>query len=311
MSQGPNTCALQTPSVASAGAVSVTGALLRLSKPGIVLAETVACLAGTLLASPGHIAFITLFWTLLSFIMAASGAAMANCLLEAEQDRRMPRLAERSRALDVAGKGLTLTVALMLIGGSIFISAICLNGLAALLLTAGVASYLFLYTCWLKRRSPWGVLSGGIPGALPPLVGCAASTGSICGAPLLMSLVIFIWQPPHFWFLALRYRNQYQQAGIPILPLTNGDRLTKCLIMFFAIALLPCTVALIGLNGFCSTGSAAAALFAGILFPLLCHRFLYRATDYLKGYFTSLACLGVILMAIIAESILKMERYIP
>jgi protoheme IX farnesyltransferase len=311
ISHGPDTCALQTPAVAAADAIRVAGALLRLSKPGIVLAETVACLAGILLASPARIESIVLFWTLLSMIMAASGAAMANCLLEAERDRRMPRLAERSRALDTAGKELTLAVALMLIGGSILVSATCLNGLAALLLALGVASYLFLYTLWLKRRSPWGVLSGGIPGALPPLVGCAASTGSICGAPLLLSLVIFIWQPAHFWFLALQYRDQYQQAGMPILPLIHGDRLTKYLIMFFAIVLLPCTMALIRMNGSCSAGFAATVLLAGILFPLLCHRFLYRATDYLKGYFTSLAYLGVILTAIIADSALKIERYIP
>jgi protoheme IX farnesyltransferase len=311
MSQGPDTCVLLTPAVATAGVIRVAGALFRLSKPGIVLAETVACLAGILLASPAHIEFITLLWTLLTLIMAVSGSAMANCMLEAEGDRRMPRLAERSRALETAGNGLTLVAALTLIGGSILISATCLNGLAALLLASGVASYLFLYTWWLKGRSPWGVLAGGIAGALPPLVGGAGMTGRICGAPLVLSLLIFIWQPPHFWFLALQYRNQYQQAGIPILPLTNGDRLTKCLIMFFAIALLPCTVALISLNGSSSAGFAATALLAGILFPLLCHRFLYRATDYLKGYFTSLAYLAVILTAIIADSILNMERYLP
>ena len=310
MSQGPDTCALPTPAVTAAGAFRVAGALLQLSKPGIVLAETVACLAGFLLASPAHAESITLFSTLLSLIMAAGGAAMANCLLEAEPDRRVDRLAERSHALETAGKGLTLAVALMLIGGSMLISATRLNGLTALLLASGVASYLFLYTCWLKRRSSWGFLSGGVPGALPPLVGGAALTGCISGAPLLLSLIIFLWQPPHFWFLALQYRNQYRQAGIPILPLTHGDRLTKCLIMFSAIALLPCTVAL-RLNGSCSTGFAATALLAGILFPLLCHRFLYRASDYLKGHFTSLAYLAVILTAIIADSILKMERYIP
>jgi len=306
MAAGTETCSSPATAIPAAGSISLPGALLLLTKPGIVLAETVAGFAGLLLASRGlPLSATSVFWCLLSLAMAASGAAMANCVLEADADRKMPRLVERSLALATAGRGRVLTIALLLMGGAFLLAGIFLNSLTMLLLTAACSSYLLLYTLWLKRRSPWSVLAGAVPGALPPLIGAAAVSGTVSAFPLLLGCVIFIWQFPHFWFLALQYSDQYCQAGIPVLPLTHGINLTKRLTLLCSAALLPVTLAFGQLTS-ASTGFILVALFTGILFPTFCHRFLYRTGEYRKGFMLSLVYLAVIFVALLADIILTM-----
>jgi len=304
MATGPETCISPAAAMPEERVPSFSGAFLLLTKPGIVLAETAAGFAGMLLASRGLTSSATIvFWCLLSLIMAASGAAMANCVLEADTDRKMTRLSDRSLALATTDRTRVMTIAVLLMGGAFLLTGIFLNFLTLLLLAAACSSYLLLYTLWLKRRSSWGVLAGAIPGALPPLIGAAAVTGRVAALPLLLGMVIFIWQLPHFWFLALQYSDQYRQAGIPVLPLTSGIQLTKKLTLLSSAALLPATLLLSQLGSF-SPGFISAIMCAGILFPLLCHRFLYRTAEYRKGFVVSLAYLAAIFMAIITDIIL-------
>lgn len=303
MAAGPETFVTPVAAMPSAGSPGHVGALLLLSKPGIILAESAAGIAGILLASHGlPPSPSNSWWCLLSLIMAASASAMINCVLEAETDRKMPRLADRNRALAAVGREQVLTIALLLMGGAFLLTGIFLNFLTLLLLTAACSSYLLLYTLWLKRRSPWGVLAGAIPGALPPLIGAAAVTGSVSALPLLLGCVIFIWQFPHFWLLALQYSDQYRQAGIPVLSLTHGSKLTKRLTLLCAAALLPATLAFR-----LSPGFSMAVLLAGILFLLLCYRSLYLTSDYRKGFVASLAYLAVIFVALITDIILAIK----
>ena len=119
-------------------------------------------------------------------------------------------------------------------------------------------------------------------------------------------MIIFIWQLPHFWFLALRYRDQYQQAGIPVLPLTHGCELTKRLTLLSAATLLPVILAFLLLGTF-SPGFATVTLLAGILFPLCSYRYLFLTAEYRKGFIASLLYLTIIIVAIMAETILTMN----
>lgn len=301
MATGPESCTVAAAALPAERASSLPGALLLLSKPGIVLAETIAGFAGMLLAGGGQLpSAATLGWGLLSLIMAASGAAMGNCLLDAAADRQMPRLAARSRALATAGRELVLSLVLLLSGAAFIVTFLYLNSLALLLLAVASSSYLLLYTLWLKRRSPWGVLAGAIPGALPPLIGAAAVSGHVSSAPLLLALIIFIWQLPHFWFLALQFRNQYQQAGIPVLPVTHGVDLTKRLTLWSSAALLPATL-VFTLFARLSSGFTLVILLAGLIFPLLCYCNLYRTENYRCGFIVSLAYLVTVFAAIITD----------
>lgn len=303
MASGPESCISPVVAMPAAGVPGFSAALLLLSKPGIVLAEGAAGFAGMLLASRGlPLSTAAACWCLLCLIMAASSSAMVNIVLEAETDRMMPRLAARSRALAAAGRGRTLTVALLLMGGAFLLAALFLNFLTLFLLAAACGSYLVLYTGWLKRRSPWGVLAGAIPGALPPLIGAAAVAGSATALPILLGMLIFIWQLSHFWFLALEYRSEYRLAGVPVLPVTHGIVLTRRLMLLSALALLPVTLAF-NLFGTFPPGFHLAVSLAGVLFPLLCYRCLKQPADYRKGFGVSLAYLAAVLTAIITEAL--------
>lgn len=301
---GPESCSATVATLPAAGAASLPQALLLLSKPGIVLAESMAGLAGILLSSRTVLPSASaLFWCLVTLVMAASGAAMANGVFDAEADKLMPRLAARSLALAKLGKVRVLTMAFLLMGGSFLLAALFLNDLTLLLLVAACSSYLLLYTRWLKRSTPWGVLAGAIPGALPPLIGAAAVSGGVAVPPLLFGVMIFLWQLPHFWFLALQYKDQYQQANIPVLPSIYGIPLTESLILWSAVLLLAMSLAFARLGSF-SSGLTLVILLAGILFLLCCYRTLLRK-EYCKGFVASLAYLAVIIGAIISDAMLN------
>ena len=303
MTAGPETCVQSATALPEERESGFPGAFLLLAKPGIVLAETAAGFTGMLLASDAIPSSPAVAWCLLSLILAASGSAMINCVIEADSDRKMARLAGRSRAMAAAGRATVLTTALLILGGAFFLAGSFLNPLTLFLLTAAVGSYLFLYTLWLKPRSPWSVFAGAIPGALPPLIGAAAVTGSVSALPLLLGLVIFIWQLPHSWFLALHYGEEYRQADIPVLPATHGILLTKRLTQLSSISLLPVTLSF-SLLGNRSPLFAITVLLAGAFFLFLCHRYLFRTFEYRKGFIASIAYLATVFAVIISEIIL-------
>lgn len=282
--------------------LAVSKSLLLLTKPGIVLAELLAGLGGALLASPSP-AGDRLWPLLLCLFMAAAGAAMTNGLLDAAEDRKMPRLARRSRALETAGKGVVRTTALILNGGAALVASIWLPPLTLLLLAAASLGYTAIYTSRLKRRTPWSVLVGGIPGALPPLIGSAAVSGTVLTAPILLGLLIYVWQLPHFWFLALHCREQYRTAGVPVLPLVHGERATVILIRLCSLALVPCSTAFCASMGkppvITALLSAAALAFAIFCFSHSCQK-----ADYHTGFVASIAHMALILLTVIGNAIL-------
>lgn len=279
-------------------------ALWCLAKPGIVMAELVAAVAGMLLASPSIPEMGVLFWTTMTISLAAAGAAMVNGLLDAAGDRMMPRLDRRSRALRLVGKPVTLVVALIAMGTSLVLAVIFLNPRTALLLGTTIIAYLLLYTAWQKRLSPWGVLAGGIPGALPPLIG-AAAVGSITVPPLILAMIIYVWQVPHFWFLALQYQDQYRLAGVPVFPQVYGERLTGKLILWCAVLLLPLAISLRAV-GACSTTCVMIMLITGAVFLAICYMAL-RNDRYRAGFIASLAYLAILLMALITDIAMHMR----
>ncbi len=309
MEARPESCTAPVAAMLAERTTSLPGALILLSKPGIVLAETAAGFAGILLACNGRVqAATTLFWALAVLVMAASGSAMGNCVLDAEADQWMPRLASRNQALAAVGKGRVLAFSLLLTGAALTLSALFLNNLALLLLLAAICSYLFLYTIWLKPRSHWGVLAGAIPGALPPLIGAAAVTGSVPALPLLLAAFIFIWQIPHFLFLALLYRDQYRQAGVPVLPLTRGEPFTKALALTAALLLLPLSL-LFALSGVLSPGYLTLACIAWGFFMLTSIRCLYQTNAYRSGFIASTLYLLTLIAAICAGSVPELASF--
>jgi protoheme IX farnesyltransferase len=177
-------------------------------------------------------------------IAAGSGASGAiNMWYDRDIDAIMRRTARRPiPAGRISPEGaLTFGVGLALL--SIVMMWFASNVLAAGILALSILFYVFVYTMWLKRRTPQNIVIGGAAGAFPPIIGWAAATGSISALPLLMFALIFFWTPPHFWSLALFASEDYERAGVPMMPVAKGARRTRLEILVYTALLLPISVA--------------------------------------------------------------------
>lgn len=280
--------------------MEILASCIHLMKPGIVSAVLLTGFTGMVLGGRGWPDATACLACLLSLFLAAAGSAMINCVLDAEADRRMARLQTRVAALEKAGRGRVLAAALAGIAGSLALAARYLDYLACALILAAILSYTLLYTLRFKRRSPWGTVTGGIPGALPVLIGCEVASHSIGFDSLILFTVMLLWQPPHFWSLALEYRRDYRAAGIPVLPVTHGEGYTKFLISIYATALLPASLSL-WLFGFCSVWYAGAALAGGLAFLTACWFLICKSRRFTMAFRVSILYLLLLLTAIVGD----------
>ncbi|MBI5576234.1 MAG: protoheme IX farnesyltransferase [Deltaproteobacteria bacterium] len=278
----------------------VAASALLISKPGIAGGVTLAGFSGMVLAGrslpPAGFGFICLS----CILMAASGSAILNGILDREMDSRMSRVAARKAALENVGSRGALFLSLGLIAASLAISVLFLNPTATLLLLGAVSGYALLYTLYLKRRSPYGTVPGGIPGALPVLIGYASIEPRIGADGFLLFFLMLLWQPPHFWTLALKCQDDYRAAGVPVLPVAMGEPYTKILVFLYATALLPLSLGLWWL-GFCSPHFAAAALFLGAWFLVSCYRNIVASRRFGKAFAASIIYILGLLLSVIVD----------
>jgi protoheme IX farnesyltransferase len=180
-------------------------------------------------------------------------------------DALMRRTADRPLPAGRMAPGDALGFGCFLAGTSVVLMGLAINWMAAALLAFTIGFYVFVYTAWLKRRTPQNIVIGGAAGALPPVVGWAAVTGDVSLAPLALFALIFFWTPPHFWALALYKTGDYAKAGVPMLPVVAGQRETKKQMLLYTLVLWPCALApyLMGLAG---AVYGAAALGLSVLF---------------------------------------------
>ena len=180
-------------------------------------------------------------WTTLGGWLMASGSHSINCYLDKDIDVNMGRTGRRPipSGRIPAWHALALGIALGVV--AFVILALFVNLLAAILALAGFLYYVFIYTIWLKRTSKHNIVIGGGAGAFPPLVGWAAVTGSLAPEALLLWLIVFFWTPPHFWALALIRQKDYARAGVPMLPVVEGDQETRRQIVIYTLSMLALT----------------------------------------------------------------------
>lgn len=275
-------------------------AALLLVKPGIVAAVTLAGFSGMVLARRGWPPLGKTALVLACILAAASGSAALNTVLDVEIDVKMPRLSRRAAALRALGRGRVAAAALASIAVSLFLSTRFLNTTSCLLLAAAAGGYTILYTLVWKRRSPYGTIPGAVPGALPVLIGYAAVNPRIGTDGVLLFLFLVLWQPPHFWALALRHREEYRAAGVPVLPVAFGEPYTKVLIFLYAAALPPVSLSLWAL-GYLSSRFALAALLLGAAFLAVFYRDTVSAGRYGRAFAASIAYLSLLLLALLAD----------
>ena len=212
---------------------------LALTKPGIVTLVLITTLGGMYLGSKGSLNPSLVFWTLLGTGLAAAGSAVLNMVIDRDIDKLMNRTASRPipKGMIDPAKALIFGIILQALAYIILITFV--GWLPTLLVTVASFSYVVLYSLMLKRKNPIATEIGGISGALPPVVGYVASSGQIDINAWALFLLMYMWQPPHFWVLALKYRDDYKRAGIPTLPVARGVFITKVKTLIYTVSLFP------------------------------------------------------------------------
>jgi heme o synthase len=242
-----------------------------LLKPRVVVLVVFTGLCG-LLAAPGTIHPVIGFTAVLCIAVAAGAAGALNMWYEADLDIRMKRTASRPIPAGRVDPQSAFGFAVSLAIASVTVMALAVNLVAAMLTLASILFYVFVYTVWLKRRTPQNIVIGGAAGAFPPVIGWAAVTGDVTALPILLFAIIFLWTPPHFWALALFVHRDYANAGVPMLPVTHGLRATRGQVLAYtpplvAISVLPWAVGLAG-EIYGIVASALGAIFLVLAFAV-------------------------------------------
>jgi heme o synthase len=212
-----------------------------LTKPRVIQLIVFCALIGMVLAIPGWPslqAWIRITWACLGIWLVAGAAAAFNCLVEKTLDAKMRRTAWRPTARGELSdaQALGFSVALCSLGS--FILYVFVNPLTMWLTFATFIGYAVIYTLVLKPMTPQNIVIGGASGAMPPLLGWAAITGEVSSQALILFLIIFLWTPPHFWSLALYRVEDYRKSGLPMLPVTHGNRFTRLQILLYTVLLM-------------------------------------------------------------------------
>ena len=208
-------------------------------------------IVGMVLAVPGWPGVVPIVIGSLGIGFAASSAAVINHVLDARIDIQMSRTHNRPVAQGRLTDFQALTFAFFLCAASMLMLWFIINSLTAILTFASLIGYAVIYTVFLKRATPQNIVIGGAAGAAPPVLGWTAVTGEIHSNALLLFLIIFMWTPPHFWALAIAKLEDYERAGIPMLPVTHGEDFTRQQVLLYTILLVVVTVVpyLTGMSG--------------------------------------------------------------
>ena len=212
--------------------------LATIFKPGILFLLVLSGITAVIVAGGWDTSPVTLMYTLMGGALAASSASVLNNYIERDLDRKMIRTRGRPLPAGDIHPPVALGLGLAFGIGSLLLLSVLVNFLAAMLAIAGIVFYILIYTIWLKPRTEQNIVLGGIAGAFPPLVGWAAVENAIAFPALLIGILVVLWTPPHFWALALLFKEDYRKAGIPMLPVTKGEDETRTQILIYSILLV-------------------------------------------------------------------------
>jgi protoheme IX farnesyltransferase len=240
------------------------GDFVALLKPRVMSLVVFTGLAG-LVAAPGHLHPVLALVALLCIAVGAGASGAINMWYDRDIDAGMTRTMNRPLPAGRMDPGAALGFGVTLAVGSVAVMGLGVNWTAAALLALTIGFYVFVYTIWLKRRTPQNIVIGGASGAFPPMIGWAAVTGDVTLMPVMLFAIIFFWTPPHFWALALYKAGEYAKVGVPMLPVVAGKPETRRQIVVYSLILVPLTLAPWAL-GLASAVYGAPAAVLGLIF---------------------------------------------
>jgi protoheme IX farnesyltransferase len=272
-----------------------------LTKPKVQSLLLLTTVATMLVAGSPSVSLVLL--TCLGGYLSAGGAGAVNHWFDRDIDAQMARTATRPIPSGRVAPSAALAFGCVLAALSLIELSVFVNPTAALLSFSGFLGYVFIYTVWLKRRTPQNIVIGGAAGAVPPLVGWAAVRGTVGGTAILLFAIVFFWTPPHFWALSLLMKDEYAKVGVPMLPVVRGEAETRRQILLYSVLLYAVTQL-----PFCAGGFGAIYLVASLVLggafiggAVLLQRRADRRTA-LKLYLFSLLYLALLFCAMVVDA---------
>ncbi|WP_073955543.1 heme o synthase [Thalassospira sp. TSL5-1] len=281
--------------------VSTVRDYFTLLKPGVMTLVVFTGAVGLLIA-PGHIHPFLALVAIACIAVASGAAASINMWYDRDIDQHMKRTMNRPIPAGRVPADEALSLGILLSIVSVTVMAVAINLAAAALLAVSIGFYVFVYTMWLKRRTPQNIVIGGAAGAFPPMIGWAAVTGGVDLNSMALFMIIFMWTPPHFWALALFRCGDYAKVGVPMMPVVAGDVATKKQMLFYTILLLPVTLVPY-FTGLLGVFYAATAAMTGLWFLRHAWRVLRNAEEKApqKMFGYSILYLFVLFGAMVAD----------
>ena len=261
---------------ASSGIIALFNDYLTLTKPPIISLLLITAIGGMFLAAAGIPSLQILTLVCVGGALGAGGANAINHFLDQDIDALMSRTIKRPVPSNRIPPVAALIFGVALNAGAFFVLAYWVNIISAVLTLAATLFYVLIYTGWLKRNTPQNIVIGGAAGAIPPMVGWAAVTGSIDLPAVYLFTIIFFWTPPHFWALSLMIQDDYKAAGVPMLPVVAGEKRTTQNIFIYSLAL-------VGLTLLFSFSNAVGLIYLGSAATLGAY-FIYLAWKLLQDY---------------------------
>ena len=244
--------------------MSTWQAYLALTKPRIIELLLVTTIPTMFLAAEGFPSWSLVAWTLIGGSLAAGGANVLNCYLDRDIDALMHRTANRPSATGQISSRATIIFGFTLSVLSVVTLQLAVNTLAAALAAFAIAFYVVGYTMLLKRRTSQNIVWGGAAGCMPVLIGWSAVTNSLSWAPVALFMIVFLWTPPHYWPLSLRYKDDYERAGVPMLPVEESPMEVTRQILIYSWAMVFASLTLIPVANMSWLYSSAAIVFGGL-----------------------------------------------
>jgi heme o synthase len=285
------------------GVRQVVSDYVEMTKPKVQSLLLLTTVTTMYVAGDPSVALVAL--TCLGGYLSAGGAGAVNHWYDRDIDAGMKRTADRPVASGRVAPRAALIYGLALGAASVLLLSVAVNPLAAALSLSGFLGYTLVYTMWLKRTTPQNIVIGGAAGAVPPLVGWAAVTGSLSWTAVYLFAIVFYWTPPHFWALSLLMKDEYAKANVPMMPVVRGERETRRQILLYSCLLYAVTQLPFCAGGF-GAEYLAASMTLGALFIYGAIR-LYRRADRrsaLQLYLFSLLYLALLFVAMVVDSAL-------
>lgn len=284
-------------------------AYFALTKPRVIELLLITTVPTMILAQRGLPDFWLVLATLIGGAMSAGSANAFNCYIDADIDKVMGRTSKRPLVTGELTKPEALVFAYAIGAGSVLWLGFLVNWLSAALSLAAIMFYVLIYTLLLKRRTPQNIVWGGAAGAMPVLIGWAAVTNQLSPAAWMLFLIIFLWTPPHYWPLSMRYKDDYAAAGVPMLPVVRNSKTVGVQIVLYSWAMVTSSLLLIPLGNMGYIYSAVAIL-GGLWFLLESYR-LHRegskaeVKNPMKLFHGSITYLTVLFIAVAIDPLIR------